>query len=120
MGYVLAEAVVAMFVTLGILSLMQWIRRVLLMPKQVTVAVSVLTQTDMDNMDILLSEAATSEARRRGVPLVVLISADLLQDRGGEVGDGGEADRSKGLHPEMEEMMAAYGAVWYEIHPRVE
>lgn len=111
MGQVLAEVMLAALVTVGVISLIQWVKRALLMPPQITVAVMVMTQKDLENLDILLSEAASGDTRRRGTPVVVLISSALLY---------GLAGTGDVLHPEIREMLDDYGATWYAVdadHP---
>ena len=105
-GMVLAQVMVAMMVTVGVLSMMRWIRQLLLTPKQVTVAVMVMTETDAESLDILLSEAIGSDARGRGAPVVVIIQASLMK---GTLGDG------ETLWPHVQGMIDAYGAIWYTV-----
>lgn len=107
MGKVLAEVMLAMLVTVGVISLLQWGKRLLLTPPQVTVAVTVMTRQDLENLDILLSEAVSLDGRRRGTPPVVLISSALLY---GLAGTGAE------LRPAVQEMIDAYGAMWYAVN----
>lgn len=106
MGQVFAEVMLAALVTVGVISLMQWVRQRLLMPPQVTVAVTVFSLQDMNNLDILLSEAVAGDARHRGAPVVVLISSALLR----RVSGSGEA-----LPPDVQTVIDDFGAVWYPV-----
>ncbi len=106
MGRVLAEVLLAMLVTLGVIALIQWVKRMLWTPPQITAAVTVRSAHDLENLDILLSEAMTSDARRRDTPVVVLIASSLLS---------GTAGRGRVLPPAVQEMIDTYGAVWYVI-----
>ena len=110
MGEILAQVLVAMLVTVGVLSIMGWLRQRLLDFRQITVAVWVTTAEDVENLDILVAEAARRECRRASVPVVVLVDHDLLCL---------DAEGEERLLSHLQQLTDAYGAVWcaVEIEP---
>lgn len=102
---ILGQVLVAFLAVLG-LALLRVILEGCFAPKAITVAVTIGSREDADALDILLSEAQKSIFRRRGVPVAVLISPQLMR---GILGNG------ESLYPEYLEMLTHYGAVAYII-----
>lgn len=73
-------------------------------PRTITVAVTVRSKKDADDLDILLCEAEKCIFRRRGVPAVVLIAPELLQ---GAIGENGA------LFPAYRDLIHAHHATVY-------
>lgn len=99
---VLAQVLVALLVTVGVLSIMEGLRRWLLLPPQITVTVWVTTATDVENLDILLGEAVRYTCRRAGIPVIVLVPHDLLY---------GVVGLNRKPLPQVQEILDNYGAL---------
>ncbi len=102
---IVVQVLVAFLATMGLVLSVRTMLDGWLAPTSVTVAVTVKSKQDADNLDILLREASR-QILRRGVPVAVLISSHLMQ---GEIGDG------EVLYPAYRTVIAAYSAEIYMI-----
>ncbi len=100
-----AQVLLWMLAAMGLTLALRAILDARLWPTSVTVAVTVKTKQDADDLDILLCEASRHICRR-GVSVAVLISSHLMQ---GEIGNGGE------LYAAYQAVIAAYSAEVYMI-----
>ena len=101
-GEICAQVTAATMATLGVIALLRWLKQMLVVPRQVTVAITVNTKEDMEQLDILLAASREVDGICRGVPTVVLIPRRLL--------DGG-----KKLPPEILTRLRDRGAVGYIV-----
>ncbi len=103
---IIGQVILSILAIFGLVLLLRAVFDGCFAPCAITVAVTVKSKKDADDLDILLCEAEKSIFRRRGVPAVVLIAPELMQ---GEIGDSG------GLYPEYQTIVTAYDAVVYMI-----
>ncbi len=75
-------------------------------PEQLVVAIEILDLEDAEMLDMLLHEAVSAFSHRRGMRVVILLSACLMD---GRVGEGDE------LLPEYRALVDRYGADCYLI-----
>ena len=103
---IIGQVIVSVLAIFGLIFLFRAVFDWYFAPCAITVAVTIKSKKDADHLDILLCEAEKSAFHRRGVPVAVLISSELLQ---GEIGD------TDGLYPVYRDVVTAYGAEIYII-----
>ncbi|MBQ9779322.1 MAG: hypothetical protein IJW00_11320 [Clostridia bacterium] len=103
---VIGQMVLSILAIFGLIFLFRAVFDWYFAPCAITVAVTIKSRKDADDLDILLCEAEKSVFRRRGVPMVVLVSSELMQ---GEIGD------KEGLYPAYQDVVTAYSAAVYMI-----
>ena len=86
---VIGQVFVSILAVFGLIFLFRAVFDWFFAPAAMTVAITVKSKKDADDLDILLGEAEKSIFRRRGVPTIVLIPSTLLQ---GEIGREGTLD----------------------------
>jgi len=101
---IIGQVVLSVLAIFGLILLFRGVFDRFFASPAITVAVTVKSRKDADDLDILLCEAERSLFRRRGIPAVVLISPELCC---GEVVENGE------LLPEYQEKIRIHGAVAY-------
>ena len=101
---VIGQIIVAVLAVFGLLFLWCFVFALYFAPPAVSAVVVVSDMEHVKNLDILLLEAEKSVFRRKGVPIVVLISPPLME---GVMGNCG------GLYPAYETLLLAHGAVAY-------
>ncbi|MBE6652172.1 MAG: hypothetical protein E7610_02005 [Ruminococcaceae bacterium] len=80
----IATILISALAVLGFYGLLHGLFESLLRPKQLTSAVTVRTEKDAADLDILLCEAKRSPCRRRCRSVVLVISHELMDGRVGE------------------------------------
>ena len=104
---ILTACAVSLFAVFGFYCAIRTLADLLFPSKRLSVAVEVRDQKDVEELDMLLGEAAASSLQR-GARLVVLLSTDLMD---GTVGEGEE------LSEHYTDLLDRYGAECYLIEP---
>ena len=99
---VIGQVLVSILAVFGLIFIFRAVFDWFFAPAAMTVAITVNSKKDADDLDILLEEAGKSPFRRRGVPTIVLIPSVLLQ---GEIGREGVLD------PIYRQVIEAYHAM---------
>lgn len=102
------SVLVALFAVFGFYCAARVLFELLFSSDRLAVAVEVMSEEDVSELDLLMREAHGSFLRRRAVRLVVLISVELMN---GTVGAGEE------LFPPYRDLLDRYGADCYLIDP---
>lgn len=103
---ILGQVTLSVLAIFGLIFLFRAVFDWFFAPVSITVAVTVKTKQDADNLDILLCEAEKCVFRRHGIAPMVLVSPELMQ---GEIGD------TEGIFPPYRDVIEAYHAKVYVI-----
>ena len=95
---------VALFAAFGLYCALRMLAESLFASDRIAVAIEIETRGDARDLDMLLHEARVLFGRRRGMRIVVLLSAELMD---GTLGEGTT------LSPACEELLERYGAECY-------
>ena len=95
---------VALFAAFGLYCALRMLAEAMFSSDRIAVAIEVETHADAEALDMLLHEARVVFGRQRGMRLIVLMSAALMD---GTLGTDME------LSPACEEILARYGAECY-------
>lgn len=104
---IFAACAVALFAVFGFYCALRTLTGLFFPSKRISVAVEVRDKKDVEQLDMLLQEAAASSLQR-GARLVVLLSADLMDGTVG-VGDA--------LFDDYDALLERFGAECFLIEP---
>ncbi len=106
MSKIIIDIAVALFAVYGFFCALRLLADLLWAPRQLAVAVTVQNREDADMLDVLLHEADSAFFTNRNAPIIVLVSAALMD---GTVGLGEE------LFDTYADLLEEYGAECYLI-----